>query len=159
MLLPSKDGISCDLCSMIQKNRFTYYSLDSKGVQVNAAAASVVQLGKDLDIDICEKCYMDMITAVKKYIVNGTKRGTIKCDFCPKTLSGAFKYHVLALHKVSADKDVKEQGPSDVQMNIMDFNLDDECFILMANQVMANRQKVKAGGAYDVGNAPNPVQP
>jgi hypothetical protein len=87
-----------------------------------------------------------MIEAVKKYIVNGTKRGTIKCDLCPKVQSGTFKYHVLAIHKVTADKDVKEQGPSDVQMNVMDFNLDDECFVLMANQVMVSRQKVKSGG-------------
>lgn len=146
MLLTSKDGISCDLCGFIQKNRFTYYSLESKGIQVNTSGNSIAQLGRDLDIDVCEKCYNDMIEAVKKYIVNGTKRGTIKCDFCPKVHSGNFKYHVLSIHKVTADKDVKEQGPSDVQMNIMDFNLDDECFVLMANQVMASRQKVKSGG-------------
>lgn len=146
MLLSSKDGISCDLCGLIQKNRFTYYSIESKGLQVNTAGASIVQLGKDLDIDVCEGCYGSMIEAVKKYLVNGSKRGTIKCDFCPKVEVGNFKYHVLGIHKVTADKDIKEQGPSDVQMNIMDFNLDDQCFVLMANQVMANRQKVKSGG-------------
>lgn len=146
MLLASKDGISCDLCSIIHRNRFTYYSIESKGLQVNASANSIAQLGKDLDIDVCEACYNAMIEAVKKYIVNGTSRGSIKCDFCPKVQSGSFKYHVLIIHKVSADKDVKEQGPSDVQKNIMDFNLDDECFVLMANQVVASRQKVKSGG-------------
>ena len=104
MLLSSKDGIGCDLCGVIYRNRFTYYSLESKGIQVNAAAHSVVQLGKDMDIDVCEKCYTDMIEAVKKYLVNGTKRGTIKCDFCPKVLNGAFKYHTLLIHKVSADR-------------------------------------------------------
>lgn len=146
MLLTSKDGISCDLCAMIYKNRFTYYSLESKGLMVNTTGTSIAQLGKDLDIDVCEACYNAMIEAVKKYIVNGTGRGSIKCDFCPKVQSGNFKYHVLAIHKVSADKDVKEQGPSDVQKDIMDFNLDDECFVLMANQVVVNRQKVKSGG-------------
>lgn len=146
MLLSSKDGISCDLCSMILKNKFTYYSIDSKGIQVNTATASMAQLGKDLDIDVCEGCYTAMIEAVKKYIVNGTARGSVKCDFCPKVVSGNFKYHILAIHKVTADKDVKDQGPSDVQLNIMDFNLDDECFVLMANQVMTNRQKLKSGG-------------
>jgi hypothetical protein len=131
---------------MMQKNRFTYYSLESKGIQINTAGASIAQLGKDLDIDVCEQCYTAMIEAVKKYVVNGVKRGSIKCDFCPKIENGNFKYHILQIHKVTADKEVKEQGPSDVQMNIMDFNLDDQCFVLMANQVMANRQQLKSGG-------------
>lgn len=146
MLLNSKDGISCDLCGFVQKNRFTYYSMESKGLQVNTAGNSIAQLGKDLDIDVCEKCYGAMLEAVKKYIVNGTKRGSIKCDFCPSVKSGTFKYHALIIHKVTADKDVKEKGPAEVQMNVMDFNLDDECFVLMANQVVVNRQKVKSGG-------------
>jgi hypothetical protein len=140
-----KDGISCDLCGFVQKNRFLYYSLESKGVEVNTAAASIAQLGKDLDIDVCEKCYAAIIEGIKKYIVNGVKRGTIKCDLCPKIQSGSFKYHTLLIHKVLVDKDVKEKGPADVQMNVMDLNLDDQCFIAMANQVLANRQKVKNG--------------
>lgn len=140
-----KDGISCDLCGFTQRNKFLYYSLESTGVEVNAPAASIVQLGKDLDIDVCEKCYNDMLEAVKKYIVNGTKRGNIKCDLCPKVLGGSFKYHILLVHKVLVDKDVQEKGPAEVQMKIMDFNLDDQCFVAMANQVLVNRQKVKNG--------------
>lgn len=146
MLLNTKDGVACDWCGFIQKNKFVYYSLDSKGLEVNTASSSVVQLGKELDIDICEKCYKTMEDGVKKFIINGVKRGTIKCDFCPKVLSGSFKYHVLLIHRVTADKEVKEKGPADVQMNFMDFNLDDECFTLMANQVMNTRQMLKGGG-------------
>lgn len=146
MLLSTRDGISCDLCGIILKNKFTYFSVESKGIQVDASKAQVVQLGKDLDVDVCDPCYTKMEEAVRKYVVNGVQRGTIKCDFCPKILSGAFKYHVLLIHKVTADRDVKEKGPADVQANHMDFNLDDECFLAMANIAMTNRQKVKTGG-------------
>jgi uncharacterized Zn finger protein len=147
MLLKTKDGVACDLCGTISKENFTYYSFEGTPVLVDAATCVVSQQSKDLDIDVCEKCYSEAEQVVRKNIAPAIARGTVKCDLCTKVMSGKFQYHIVLIHKVHVDKD-QADAPPKVEMRFMDFNLDDNCFISMANAALATRQKMKAQGDW-----------
>jgi hypothetical protein len=148
MLLKTKDGIACDLCGSISKENFVYYSFEGTPVSVDTAACIVAQQPKDLDIDVCEKCYTEAEQIVRKNLAPAVVRGTVKCDLCTKVMSGKFQYHIVIIHKVYVDKEQAKEGPFKVDMKFMDFNLDDSCFTSMANTVLAVRQKVKSQGDW-----------
>lgn len=147
MLLTTKDGIACDMCGGISKNNFTYYSFESKGVKVDIGAQVINQLGSDLDIDVCEKCYNTCIDKVKKNLASAVVKNTVKCDFCTKILKGAFTYHILVIHQVLVDKSRTDKS-TDVSKNFMDFNVDDDCFRDLANAALETRAKVKKQGEW-----------
>jgi uncharacterized Zn finger protein len=146
MLLKTKDGISCDTCGTIFKNNFTYYSFESSRIVVNVGLSA--NQGNDLDIDVCEKCYLDTETKVRKFIISKVDQTSIKCDYCPKLLRGTFVYHRMLIHKVVVDKEKKEDGPLFIQKNFMDFNIDDVCFTDLSNTAMSIRQSVKQKGDW-----------
>jgi hypothetical protein len=148
MLLKTKDGIYCDLCGSIYKDNFMYFSFEGTPVSVDTAACSVSQQPRDLDLDVCEKCYSNTEQAVRKNLAPAIIRGTIKCDLCTKVMSGKFGYHIVLIHRVHVDKEANKDGPSQVEMKFMDFNLDDECFLNMANTAFAVRQKIKNQGDW-----------
>ena len=146
MLLNTKDGISCDICGTIYKDNFVYYSWESTKFAVSPPSAP--QQEKDLDTDVCEKCYGNAESKVKAFIADRLVPGTIKCDFCSDKLSGKFIYHRFLIHKVTIDKAQQTKGPVSVGMNHMDFNVGDDCFIELANLVTATRQKIKQSGGW-----------
>ncbi len=148
MLLKTKDGVACDLCGSISKENFIYYSFESTPVQIDTTACIVSQQPKDLDIDVCEKCYESTITTVKKNLAPAIARGTVKCDLCVKVMNGKFQYHIILIHKVHVDKDQAKEGPFKVEMRFMDFNLDDTCFGIMANTALETRKKIKTQGDW-----------
>jgi hypothetical protein len=61
MLLPSRDGIKCDLCGTELKNKFEYYSYACTKVSVDKERAqsgkSTVTDDDILDFDVCVKCH------------------------------------------------------------------------------------------------------
>lgn len=145
MLLRTKDGISCDICSTIYKDQFNYYSFESNGIAVDSAAMRVSQLGKDLDIDVCEKCYIAAEEKVRKHIAKTPPAGAVKCDFCTNILKGKFSYHRMLIHKVEVDKAIDKPK---VTRNHMDFNADDGCFSQLANMAMETRKNIKSKGEW-----------
>lgn len=148
MLLKTKDGICCDLCGSIYKENFEYYSFEGTPVSVDTAACIVARQPKDLDLDVCGKCYSNAEQTVKKNLASVIARGTVKCDLCTKVMSGKFQYHIVLIHKVHVDKEQVKDGPAKVEMKFMDFNLDDDCFLNMANTALAVRQKIKSQGDW-----------
>lgn len=148
MLLKSKDGIFCDVCGQIYKDMFTYYSFESIKISVDATTKRISQENKDLDIDVCEKCYKAAEEKVRNNLAKSAVVGTVKCDFCTTLMTGTFNYHRLLVHKVVVDKNQKTDGPASVQMNFMDFNLDDLCFTGLTSLAVETRQKIKATGEW-----------
>ncbi|MEM3000669.1 MAG: hypothetical protein QXP41_00555 [Candidatus Nitrosocaldus sp.] len=146
MLLSTKDGIYCDICGTIYKDQFTYFSWESNEVVVNPP--NVSKHGKDLDIDVCEKCYIAAENKVRQFISNKVIPGTIKCDFCTNVMKGSFIYHKFIIHKVHIDRNKQANGASSVDMNYMDFNIDDACFKDLVNLVTNTRQKIKQSGVW-----------
>jgi len=145
MLLKTKDGICCDICGTVYKDQFTYYSFESNVVSVDSAAFRVAQGSKDLDVDICEKCYVNAEEKVKKHIAKAVPPNTVKCDFCTSILKGKFTYHRILIHKVDVDRNVEKPK---VSRNHMDFNADDACFGQFVNMAMETRKAVKAKGDW-----------
>lgn len=145
MLLKTKDGISCDVCGTIYKDVFNYYSFESSKIAIDSATMRVTQLGKDLDIDVCEKCYVAAEDKVRKNLIKAPVAGTVKCDFCTKLLKGKFDYHRILIHKVEVDKILDKPK---VTKNFMDFNADDGCFGQLANLAMETRQNAKTKGEW-----------
>lgn len=67
MLLPSKNGIKCDICGTIHKLKFVYYSYDCHKICVDIERAETSK-EKITDVndsiigfDVCEKCHNDLI--------------------------------------------------------------------------------------------------
>jgi len=60
MLLKTKDGICCDWCGAILKNKFVYYSVSCIRVKVDKDKAETSPVSVDgdvVDFDVCEKCH------------------------------------------------------------------------------------------------------
>jgi len=68
MFLTSRDGIKCDRCGKILKNKFIYYSdkrtrviVDNERKQTGPAAVE-----RDVvDFDICEDCHADDVNKLR----------------------------------------------------------------------------------------------
>lgn len=68
MLLPSKDGIACDWCGRVLKEKFEYYSIACTRVHVDKdkAETNPVEVDDDiLDFDICVECHSAVVTKAK----------------------------------------------------------------------------------------------
>ena len=68
MLLDSKDGIQCDGCGTVLRDKFDYYSINCARVKVDCdrAETSPVQVDDDiLDFDICTECHKKRIDEMK----------------------------------------------------------------------------------------------
>ena len=60
MFLKSRDGIRCDFCGAVLKNKFQYYSYKCTRVDVDKdrAATGATQIENDiLDFDVCDVCH------------------------------------------------------------------------------------------------------
>lgn len=150
MLLTTRDGISCDICGTTYKKDFIYYSFESTLVTVNSTNMLIKQLNKDLDLDVCEKCYLNAETKVRANIKTA-QPNTVKCDFCTTMLKGSFNYHRILVHKVvvsESQKDAKGVVIPSVFKNFMDFNSDDACFQNLVNLAMETRNNIKTKGEW-----------
>lgn len=145
MLLKTKDGICCDTCGTTYKDVFTYYSFESTSISVDSASKMVSQGSKDLDVDVCEKCYFNAEEKVKKNLAKVPVPNTIKCDFCTGLMKGKFIYHRILIHKVEVDRNTDKPK---VSRNHMDFNTDDACFTQFVNMAMETRKAVKSKGDW-----------
>jgi len=73
MILPTKDGITCDRCGRILKDQFEYYSDKRTRVQVDRSRSKtgVVEVDEDiLDFDICTTCHQKDIDDLKRIMEN-----------------------------------------------------------------------------------------
>lgn len=63
MLLPNKDGIKCDICGEIKKNKFIYYSYDIHKIIVNlekieSKEEKLTDVNESIiGFDVCENCH------------------------------------------------------------------------------------------------------
>jgi len=145
MLLKSKDGIECDICTSAYRNDFTYYSFDRVEISVNGGFSSPPKMIDSCDI--CESCFAN----IKNKCIENLGPITplqIKCDSCPKYSKGAsFTYYQLIVTKVVVDKNKKEEGPSEVIPKHMDFNMCFECGEKWKKHLLESRQnRDKKGG-------------
>jgi hypothetical protein len=144
MFLETRDGIKCDICGSVHRERFTYYSVDQTP---HERVAMAVASGHAESFDICESCFDSMKEECKKNL--GTvQRGSIKCDSCPKYMQGEFKYYRAIIAKVVVDRDQKEEGPLDVEYRCMDFNFCDDCGSLLLNKVKETRKSHSDKGGW-----------
>jgi len=73
MMLPTKDGIRCDLCGKEYRSKFIYYSYDCHKVSVDISRMETKrEKATDVDgsivgFDVCEECHS---TFVKKMMEN-----------------------------------------------------------------------------------------
>ncbi len=125
MLLKTRDGIGCDICSSSYRNDFTYYSFDRLIIVVNGGFSSPP---KAIDsCDICESCNTNIMDTCKANL-GPIVPMQIKCDACPEYSKGeSFSYYRLMVTKVVVDKGKKEEGPSEVVPRYMDFNICYDC--------------------------------
>lgn len=119
MLLPTRDGIICDLCGDQHKDKFIYYSVSGNKIMVNHSASSVVPIGKDVDLDVCEGCYGDLISRASKN--TGIVRNGIKCNLTSEVLIGAFEYWKLVFDKVEVN--TSNQETTNVFHKVMDLDI------------------------------------
>ena len=66
-------GIQCDLCGAEYREQFTYFSgtLDKVDVDGTRSKGEVAEVDKRfLDIDICEKCWLDHIKTKMMEVIN-----------------------------------------------------------------------------------------
>jgi hypothetical protein len=148
MLLSKKDGIGCDTCGRSYRTQFTYYSYESERVEVDAKKMKTATREKDLDLDVCEKCYENMHNKVKDNLAPKEIKDTIKCDFCPNLMKNNFIYHRILIHKVTVDKEQEKDGPASVDMKHFDLRLDDNCFKGLITLAMETRQSAKQKGEW-----------
>lgn len=60
MLLPSKDGIACDLCGKKYQHKFSYFSAEFTKISADAEKKITGPVDVDkkyLNLDICMGCY------------------------------------------------------------------------------------------------------
>ena len=67
MLLPDKNGIKCDLCGKILRDKFVYYSYDCHKVFVDVSRLETSKEkatdvnGSVIGFDVCEECHNKMV--------------------------------------------------------------------------------------------------
>lgn len=119
MFLTTKDGIMCDLCGAIHKDRFEYYTTETTKIKVinnQKVARADIKFNKD----VCPQCYEDILSTVRKHL-GPFKAGHIKCDLSSIYKSGTFDYYTMVFGRVIVDKDL--DPPALVQERVMDLNL------------------------------------
>lgn len=133
------------MCSTIHKEQFTYYSFDFNEIEVDSQKMLSRNNGMKFDADICEKCYDNARTKIMQNL-KSHQNGKISCDFCSIMMSGAFIYYKTYVHKVSVDKNVNP--PTLVSKNVLDINVDSNCFKGFNNSVLNSRLDAKKKGDW-----------
>ena len=121
MFLPSNDGISCDFCGIILKNKFIYYSLRSTEYRI---INNMKMLGKDpkFNKDMCDSCYDQTVADIMKHI-GKYKPGHIKDDLSKDYFTGTFNYWYIILDKIEINKDLPSDNQVDIEKHVLDLNV------------------------------------
>jgi hypothetical protein len=143
MFLDTKDGIICDFCGTIYRDRFVYYSVnDSKRTIANNFLTSAQQ--GEMNADMCTHCYEKLLNDVRKYL-GPVKKGKIKCDLSKQYKNGTFTYHWMVFDKVDIDKSRADEVKIDKK--VMDLTLID-AYNKLLEQVKVTREKIKKEGVW-----------
>lgn len=124
MLLNAQDGIRCDFCGSIFKDKFKYYAVESNDITV-VKSQSRGSRSSNFEHDACETCYGNMVDKCKANIGRILPQ-KVKCDFCPTYHSDTFTYKRFEIHAV--DVDIDREKPTVVERRVMDFNVGECCF-------------------------------
>jgi hypothetical protein len=143
MFLHTKDGITCDICKVVYKDKFIYYSFDFNSIEVDSSKMFINNSGVSYDIDVCDQCFENF---KKKIIISANKHNTIKCDLCSVQMTGKFLYYRVLIHKIFVDKSNTKN--TTVEKNVFDLNVDQQCFKGISDMVMANRIEMKKKGEW-----------
>jgi len=144
MLLQTKDGIKCDLCSTEYKNSFNYYSIDCSKVHVDVRAKYTTKATKEYDFDVCELCWEGMRESIMEYGVES--RGfKLKCELCGHMMAGKFDYYYAEIHYVPINKDdhVAGEVPDGLELNAIESKFCLECI----QQMKSKKSKAANEGA------------
>jgi len=108
MLLDTKDGVRCDICNMIQRDNFIYYSYDCRlrySIDNNHEYQELDST-PDTSLDVCDICY----NAHAQYVVENYKPTVVKptrhypkgiyCDLSSVLLIGNYKFYHISITKV-----------------------------------------------------------
>jgi len=88
-----------------------------------------------------------MIEKCRKHI-RDIKKNTIRCDMCPKYLSGAFSLTRAVFAKVSVDSAQKAEGPLEVHHKCMDFNICETCWSEIIGMINKTKDELKKKGDW-----------
>jgi len=144
MLLKSKDGIRCDLCGMTFKDKFVYYSVSFLEGRVDASRLLTMEVKEKFDLDACEGCLEKVTDKVKGIDAKDTNL-TITCRHCGKVMSNKFTYYLFKPTKVTADKDVTEEGPANVERDIFEVPICSTCGNFFKDKKAEIRKKHQTG--------------
>jgi len=85
--LESRDGVRCDLCHMVLKTKFQYYSCDLNPVQVfRGMAPSTLKANRSnrlLSLDLCGNCYNKFASRIidaNAKLQSHKRRGKADCE-------------------------------------------------------------------------------
>ena len=147
MLLPTRDGVRCDICGTSHRNAFVYYSFDCKAVIADTPKGIVNSQSTEESYDVCEACYNSLVEQCKKHI-RDVKKNTIRCDLCPKYMDGKFELKRVVITKVTVDSKQKAEGPLEVQHKHMDFNICAECWSGIGKKINKTKESLKEKGDW-----------
>lgn len=103
MLLPTCDGIQCDLCGAQHKYNFKYYSFDfydctlTPNLSIQIGAPSIVP-----NCDVCDTCFTGISTTIVQNYK--AKANGLNCDFTGVNLLGEFNHIDVTAINVSSDQ-------------------------------------------------------
>lgn len=143
MFLPDRSGIRCDLCLLIEKEQFTYYSVDF--LKIRIVNKTVIRSPDDISYDICKNCYNKWLERCKNNVSRALPN-TIKCDFCPEYMASDFVYYKLDI--TVANVDIKREKPVESKKYFMDYNVGECCINQYFDIIKTNKEKIKTGGNW-----------
>ncbi len=146
MLLSTKDGIRCDVCGSVHRDKFAYYSMDCSVIKVNTAAQMVSPMPGADSFDMCDGCYNEMLSKCKENL-GAVRRGQTKCDICPTYMTGVYNYTRSLFTKVNVDIKCKE-SPMASEKKYMDFNICEKCKSELVNKVNKTKELTKDKGDW-----------
>lgn len=144
MFLPEANGIICDHCGLIQKDKFKYYSTRSiKHRLVSGNRTAPVDGG--LNSDMCSNCYDNILKKVKANL-GPYRKNRIKCDLSKTYKAGSFEYYIIYFDLVNVDKELGENAVK-VEKNVMDLNVING-FDQLLKEVQVTKKKVDQQGSW-----------
>lgn len=114
--LESRDGIRCDLCHMVAKTQFRYYSYDLTEVQIiGGAYPSVLKANRKINassLDVCGNChhrFTERIIQTNQQFQVNKQRGKASCELSgePIPQGPAFLIFITAIDVDLDTKSVK----------------------------------------------------
>lgn len=100
--LESRDGVRCDLCHMILRDKFRYYSYDLKKTLISRGMApSVLKANRKVNansIDVCGIChdkFAKRIVNVNKILQQRKRRGRADCELSGEPILDGDAYQVF----------------------------------------------------------------